>query len=85
MIYKLRSLHRKDHIKIDHTTTSFYSKKDLKLIKNKKFLVEKLEIQVIVFMIMPTLSSEWILDPMRYTGSTYTRSQTFLGSVTEID
>ena len=43
------------------TTISFYSKKDLKLIKNW-------EIQVIVFMIMLTRSSGKIINPIRYTG-----------------
>ena len=39
-----------------------------KLIKNRFYLVEKLEIQVIEFMIMLTRSSERIVNPMRYTG-----------------
>ena len=45
----------------------FYSKKDLKLVKNRFFLVKKLEIQVIISKIMPTRSSKRIFNPMRYT------------------
>ena len=40
----------------------------MKLLKNRFFLVKKLEIQVIVFMIMHTRSSERIFNPMHYTG-----------------
>ena len=35
-------MHRKNRIKIYPTTTSFYSKKDLKLIKNRFFSSEKM-------------------------------------------
>ena len=45
-----------------------FIKNDLKFIKNRFFLVKKLEIQVIVFMTMLTRSSERIFNPMRYTG-----------------
>ena len=38
---------QKHHIEIYQTTTSFYLKKDLKLIKNRFFLKKKWEIQVI--------------------------------------
>ena len=66
---KFRWLHRKNHIKIFQTTTSFYAKKEnFKLIKNRFFLVKKCEIQVIVSMVMLARSSEWIFNTMRYTG-----------------
>ena len=53
----------------ENYTISFYSKQDFKLIQNRFFRVKKLEIQVIVFMIMLTRSSERIFYPMRYTGN----------------
>ena len=56
-----KKFHPENH-NIFQTTTSFYSKKDLKIIKHRFFLVKKkLEIQVIVCMIMLTRSSEKIL------------------------
>ena len=61
-------LHRKNHIKIYQTTTSFYSKKDLKLIKNRKFLVKNWENSGNCIMIMLTYSSEMIFNWMSYTG-----------------
>ena len=45
----------------------FFSKKDLKITKNRFFSSEKLEIQVIVYMTMHTRSSERNFNPMRYT------------------
>ena len=39
--------------------------------ENRIFLVENREIQVIVFMIMTTRSSQRIFSPMRYTGFIY--------------
>ena len=57
----------KNQIKIYQTTTCFYSKKDLKLIKNSFFLVKKWEILVIICMIMFTRSSDRIFNPMHYT------------------
>ena len=60
--------YRKSHIKIYQTTTSFYSKTDLKLIKNRFFLVKKCEIQVIVFIMnMLTRSSDGVFHSMRNT------------------
>ena len=46
----------------------FLFKKDLKLTKNRFFLVKKWVIVVTVFMIMLSRSSERIFNPMRYTG-----------------
>ena len=69
ILCKFRWLHRKNRIKLYETTTSFYSKKDLKFIKNRFFLVKKWKIQVIVFMIMLTRSSENICNPMCYSGT----------------
>ena len=69
VIYKNSDeLHRNYHIKIYQTTSTFYSKKYLMLIKNIYFLVKKWEIQVIVFMIMRTRSSGRIFIPMHYAG-----------------
>ena len=50
----------------------FLFKKRFEVIKNKFIQVKKLEIQVIVFIIMLTRSSERILNPMRYAGLIYT-------------
>ena len=57
------------------STTNFYSKKDIKLIKKQIFSREKMknsgvklfEIPQIISMIMITRSSENIFNPMRYT------------------
>ena len=49
-------MHRENHNKIYQTTTSYYSKKYLMLIKNIFFLLKKWEIQVIMLcMLMLTL------------------------------
>ena len=61
---KFRWLYWKIYFKIYQTTTSSYSRIDLELIKNKLFPVKKWVIQVIVYIIMLTRSSEMIL---RYT------------------
>ena len=58
----------KNPIKIYQTTICFKSKIDFMQIKNRFFLVKKLDIQVIGFMIMLTRSSDRIFDPMRYIG-----------------
>ena len=65
---KFRWFHRKNHIKIYQTTTSLYSNKHLKLIKNIFLPVKKWEIQIIVYIIMLTRFSKRIFNPMRYTG-----------------
>ena len=46
----------------------FLLKKRFKVNKKQIFLVKKLEIQVIVYMIMLTRSQESISNPMRYKG-----------------
>ena len=61
-------MHRKNEIKIDQTSTAFYLKIDLKLIKTRLLLWKKLEIQVIVLIITLTRSSERTFNPMRYIG-----------------
>ena len=66
--YKFRWFNRKNHIKIYQNTTSFYSKVDLKLFKNRFFLVRKGKIHVIAFMIMLTRFSERIFNTTRYAG-----------------
>ena len=53
----------KIYIKIYQTISRLYSKKDLKLIKKKKILEKKCEIQVIISMIMLIHSSEKIFNP----------------------
>ena len=65
-------MHRKNYIKTYQTTTSFYLKKKLKLIKTIFFPVKKWKIQVILFMNMLTRSSERIFNPMRYSGIVWT-------------
>ena len=60
------------------SVTSFFSKKYLKLVKNRLFLVKKLEIQVIVLMNMLTRSSETIFNPMRYSGYYFGTFEYFL-------
>ena len=50
----------------DHNQILFRNR--FKVNKNRFFRVNKLEIQVIVFMIMLTRSSEMIFNPMCYTG-----------------
>ena len=42
--------------------------KNLKIIENRYFLMKKREIQVILFMTMLTRSSKRIINPMRFTG-----------------
>ena len=59
---------QKNHLKLHQTISTFYSKKYFNLIKKKLFLVKKLEIPVIIFMIMLIRSSERIFNPSRYTG-----------------
>ena len=49
----------------------FLLKKKKFEVKKRYFLVKKLEIKVIVFMIMLTHSSERIFNTMRYTGCIY--------------
>ena len=59
-------MHRKNHIKIYQTTTSFYSKKDLKLIK-QFFSSEKMSNSNNCIYIMLTRPSERIFNSMCYT------------------
>ena len=60
----------KNHIKIYHAISSFYSNNYFYLIKKGIVSSEKLRnsVNYILYMIMPTRFSEIIFNPRRYTG-----------------
>ena len=78
-IYKFWWFYGKNLIKIYQTISSFCSKQDFNLIKNRMISSKKWEIQVILFMIMPSRSSAMIFNQSGYTGCIYNYAHSLFG------